>query len=88
MHFPITTKIEGNEFIIKNFLGERKDRKAKILPGVEVKVDGEMITLEGSDKEKTGQTAANIEQATKVRNKDRRIFQDGIFMLEKAGRKM
>tara|TARA_Y100000310_G_C20674885_1_gene812422 strand:+ start:78 stop:638 length:561 start_codon:yes stop_codon:yes gene_type:complete len=83
IHFPITVKVEKNELVIKNFIGERKDRKAKILDNVDVKVEGEIITLESSDKEKAGQTAANIEQTTKIKNKDRRIFQDGIYITEK-----
>jgi len=29
--------------------------------------------------------AARIEQASKVRGKDRRVFQDGIYIVEKAG---
>ena len=83
VHFPINVSISNNEFIIKNFLGERKDRKAKILPGVDVKIDGDLIVIESSDKEKAGQTAANIEQATKIKRRDRRIFQDGIYITEK-----
>jgi large subunit ribosomal protein L6 len=88
VHFPISVSVSDNEVIIKNFLGEVKERKAEILPEAEVKIENDIITVESSDKEKAGQTAANIEQATKVRNKDRRIFQDGIFIIEKAkGRK-
>jgi len=83
VHFPMTTSIKGNEIIIKNFLGEVKDRKATIIEGVSVKVDKEIITVEGHDKEKTGQTAANIENATRITKRDRRVFQDGIYIISK-----
>jgi len=86
VHFPMNVSIKGNEIIIKNFLGEGKDRKARILEGVDVKISGEIITIESINKESGGQTAANIEKATKVRKKDPRVFQDGIFIIEKAGK--
>tara|TARA_Y100000310_G_C20590232_1_gene767583 strand:+ start:638 stop:1186 length:549 start_codon:yes stop_codon:yes gene_type:complete len=88
VHFPMTVEYDsGNEqVIIKNFLGEKRDRSAKILPGVEVDIAKETITLKSHDKELVGQSAANIEKATHVRMKDRRKFQDGIYMTVKAGR--
>ena len=79
VHFPMKVKVEGDKLVIENFLGERKPRKAKILPGVNVKVKGQEIFIEGLDKEAVHQTAANIRQATKIRNKDERVFQDGIY---------
>ncbi|MFA4646111.1 50S ribosomal protein L6 [Pyrococcus kukulkanii] len=85
-HFPITVKVQGDEVIIENFLGEKAPRKAKILPGVTVKVKGQEIIVEGIDKEAVGQTAANIEQATRITKWDRRVFQDGIYIVEKAGK--
>ena len=78
---------ENNEIIIKNFLGEKQDRIVKLIEGVNVKIDKETIELDSIDIEKAGQCAANIEKAAKVRNKDRRIFQDGIFIIEKPRRK-
>lgn len=84
VHFPMTVKVEGNRVMIGNFLGEKKMRSADILPGVKVEISGREIEVSGQDIEKTGQTAANIEKATRVRSKDRRIFQDGIFITEKA----
>lgn len=84
-HFPMSVSVEKGQVVIKNFLGEKIPRQADIMPGVEVKVDGNMITAEGVDKEKTSVTAARIEQATRITNRDRRIFQDGCFLVEKAG---
>lgn len=86
-HFPIKTYVEGNEFIIQNFLGERSARRAKILDGVNIEIKGENITVHGASKENVGQTVANIERATKVKNRDVRVFQDGVYkMIGKGGR--
>ncbi|WP_423792854.1 50S ribosomal protein L6 [Methanocaldococcus indicus] len=85
-HFPMKVYVKGNEVIIENFLGEKHPRRAKILEGVTVKVSGEDVIVTGIDKEKVGQTAANIEQATKIKNRDPRVFQDGIYIVEKAGK--
>ena len=85
-HFPMSVKVQGNEVVIENFLGEKNPRRAKILPGVTVKVMGQEVIVEGIDKEAVGQTAANIEQATRITKWDRRVFQDGIYIVEKAGK--
>ncbi|WP_054841363.1 50S ribosomal protein L6 [Thermococcus peptonophilus] len=85
-HFPMTVKVQGDEVVIENFLGEKNPRRARILPGVTVKVKGSEIEVEGIDKEAVGQTAANIEQATRITKWDRRVFQDGIYIVEKAGK--
>lgn len=84
-HFPIKTAVNGNEFVIENFLGERSPRKADILEGVKVTVKGEDVIAEGIDKEKVGQTVANIERATAVKRRDIRVFQDGIYRTSKGG---
>ena len=83
-HFPIKSSVEGNQLVIQNFLGERFARRAEILENVKAEVKGESITLTGIDKEKVGQTAANIERATKVKNKDIRVFQDGIYIIKRG----
>ncbi len=88
VHFPMNVSVKDDEVVVKNFLGETKERKAKILPDVEVKIEKEIITIDSINKEAAGQTAGNIEKATKVKGRDRRIYQDGIFMLEKSGRKI
>ncbi|MHA1579141.1 MAG: 50S ribosomal protein L6 [Candidatus Freyarchaeota archaeon] len=84
-HFPITVEYDQtqNILLIKNFLGERSARKAKILSGVDVRIEGDNVILEGIDKEKVGQTAANIQRATRIRKKDPRIFGDGIYVYRK-----
>ncbi|MHA1835481.1 MAG: 50S ribosomal protein L6 [Candidatus Odinarchaeia archaeon] len=82
-HFPITVKIEGDKIQIENFIGERSKRYAKIMKGVNVKVQGDDIIIEGLDKEAVSQTAANIQQATKIKDKDPRVFMDGIFVYQK-----
>ena len=84
-HFPMTVTHEGNQIVIKNFLGERISRISKVLEGVTVKLEKDIIELSGHDKEVVGQTAANLERATKIKNRDRRRFQDGIFIIEKSG---
>lgn len=83
-HFPMNVSVKGGLVEIKNFVGEKNPRNARILPGVNVTVKGKDIVVKGHDKEATGQTAANIESATKVKGKDKRIYQDGIFIVEKA----
>ncbi len=82
-HFPISVKIEGDKILIENFLGERSPRIARIVGDVKVTVKGDDILVQGINIEDVGQTAANIEQATKIKKKDPRKFLDGIYVYEK-----
>ncbi|MDI6642518.1 MAG: 50S ribosomal protein L6 [Candidatus Hodarchaeaceae archaeon] len=83
-HFPITVKVEGKRVLIQNFLGERAPRVARIVGDVNVEVCGDEILVSGADKEEVGQTAFNIEQATFVKYRDLRIFQDGCYIVERT----
>ena len=82
-HFPVKMGVKGDKVVISNFLGERSDRSAKILSGVEVKISKDETTISGMDIEKVGQTCANIEKATKVKKKDKRVFQDGTYLVRR-----
>ena len=90
VHFPMNVTYDSNkrEILIKNFLGEKNNRKAGIEDGVDVKIEKDIILLTSYNKESAGQSAANIERATKIKSRDRRVFQDGIYIVEKAGRKL
>jgi large subunit ribosomal protein L6 len=79
-HFPISVKVKDEAVYIENFIGERTPRMAKIVGDVKVIVDKEDVIVKGLDLEAVAQTAANIEQATKVRRKDPRVFLDGIYV--------
>jgi large subunit ribosomal protein L6 len=83
-HFPMNVSIEGNKVIIKNFFGEKIPREAQILKGATVKLEGDIIIVTGLDKDVVGQTAARIEQATSIKNRDRRRFQDGCHIISSA----
>ncbi len=88
VHFPMTMKLDSNVLTISNFLGEKTPRKAAIEQNVNVEIKGQKIFIRSPDKEAAGRTVSNIEYATKVRNRDRRVFQDGIFLVERPGGKL
>jgi len=83
-HFPITVKTKEKTVSVENFTGERSPRRARIVGDTQVKIQSEDIIVQGVDLESVSQTAANIEQATKVKKKDPRVFLDGIFVYEKV----
>jgi len=84
-HFPMNVKLDGKQLIISNFLREKSPRKVNLFGNVTVKVSGEFVTINGINLEEVGQTAANIEIATRVKKRDPRVFQDGIYLFERDG---
>lgn len=85
-HFPIKASYKENtkEFVVENFLGERSPRIARILGKTKVSVSGDEVVLTGPDIREVGQSAANIEQITMIKNYDPRVFQDGIYITRKG----
>ena len=87
-HFPMNVSIQGDIMSVKNFLGEKSPRTIKLKKGATVKIDGDQILVESPSKELAGQQASDIELLTAKSNRDLRIFQDGIYLIEKAGQKI
>ncbi len=87
-HFPMTVTLKGDIFEVKNFIGEAVPRRMQVKTGADVKIDGDLITVTGIDKERVAQVAAQIEKLTKRPGFDTRIFQDGIYLTEKDGKKI
>jgi len=85
-HFPMKVRVEDDEIVIENFLGEKAPRRTPIHGDTDVDIDGEEVTLRGPDIEAVGQTAADIEQLTRVTEKDIRVFQDGVYITGKPNR--
>lgn len=86
-HFPINVTLAGDMVEIRNFLGEKRVRKVKLLEGVEYVRNPnvkDQIELSGNDIVAVSLTAAQIQQATNVRKKDLRKFLDGIYVSEKG----
>ena len=82
-HFPITVRVDGRRVLIENFRGERAPRSARIVGGAKVVPKGDDVVISGTVLTDVTQTAANIQLGTKVKNKDPRVFLDGIYVYEK-----
>ncbi len=81
-HFPVSVEVKGKEMLVKNFLGEKQPRRAKIAGQTKVEAKGQELTVSGPSKDDVGQTIANLKSATKIRNRDSRVFQDGFYPAE------
>lgn len=84
-HFPINVNINGKDVEIRNFLGQKRVYHVKMRGDTEVtrsKDVKDQIVLVGSNIEDVSQSAADIQQSTRVRNKDIRKFLDGIYVSE------
>ncbi|KAK0373801.1 ribosomal protein L6 [Colletotrichum acutatum] len=92
-HFPINVNLEKDsetglwEVEIRNFIGEKLVRKVIMREGVDVEVSKaqkDELVLFGNSLEAVSQSAADIQQICKVRNKDIRKFLDGMYVSEKG----
>jgi large subunit ribosomal protein L6 len=83
-HFPISVKIQDDKVLIENFQGERANRVAKIWGNTKVVPKGDDVIITGIVLTDVTQTAAEIELKTKVKNKDHRVFLDGIYRYSKS----
>ncbi len=83
-HFPITVKAEGKQVLIENFQGERAPRKTNIWGETKVVPKGDDVIITGHVLTDVSQTAAEIENNSRVKNKDHRVFLDGIYKFEKT----
>ncbi len=82
-HFPITVKAKDGNINVENFQGERAPRVSKIFGDTKVVPKGDDVIITGPVLTDVSQTAAALQQNTKVKNKDSRVFLDGIYLFEK-----
>lgn len=82
-HFPPKVAVQGNAVTLENFIGEKHPRKVTIAKGVKAQVKGKTVIVEGADLEAVANTAARIEQMSRIPGKDHRTFQDGIYIIKK-----
>lgn len=84
-HFPCTVEVreKTKEIYVVNFLGERAPRKANFPDNVKIEVKGDDVYFIGPDKEALGLAAANVKRACRIRKKDPRVFQDGVYLYKK-----
>ncbi len=87
-HFPMNVSVKGLKLVVKNFIGEAVPRTLLFKEGATVKVEGDIIIVTGINKEIVAQAAASVEQLTRRVGFDRRIFQDGIYIVEKDGKSL
>jgi large subunit ribosomal protein L9e len=92
-HFPINVNLDKNaetgnwEVEIRNFIGEKIVRNVVMQPGVEAEISKNQkdeLVLFGNSLEAVSQSAADIQQICRVRNKDIRKFLDGLYVSEKG----
>lgn len=87
-HFPMNVSVQGNKFVVKNFLGEKTPRVLNIREGVKINVQDKDVTVESVNKELAGNVASGIELLLSIKGRDLRKFQDGIYITSKAGKEI
>ena len=92
-HFPINVNLDKDNDTglwvveIRNFLGEKLIRRVQMAEGVDVEASKNVkdeLVLTGNSLENVSQSAADIQQICRVRNKDIRKFLDGIYVSERG----
>lgn len=82
-HFPINAVVQPKKVEIRNFLGMKKvlmiNMRADTVIRKETSIK-DCLVLEGNDIDAVSQSAADITNICKVRNKDIRKFLDGIYV--------
>lgn len=72
---------------VRNFLGEKIVRRIVMQPGVDIEASKNVkdeLQVSGNSLEAVSQSAADIQQICRVRNKDIRKFLDGIYVSERG----
>ena len=87
-HFPMNVAVKDGKLEVKNFIGEKVPRVTALKKGCDVKVQGHEIIVTSADKEIAGNQAGAIELLTRRPGFDSRIFQDGIYIIEKDGKQV
>ncbi|KAI9271556.1 ribosomal protein L6, alpha-beta domain-containing protein [Phascolomyces articulosus] len=87
-HFPINVIINGNgdAVEIRNFLGQKVVFHVKMRGDAKCeasKAQKDELVITGNDLEAVSQSAADIQQICRVKNKDIRKFLDGIYVSER-----
>ncbi len=84
-HFPTKVNVKGNQILIENFLGEKTPRVVVAYPGVTARTaDGKAVFIEGADLEDVSHVAQAMETRTRIKSKDRRVFQDGVYLVNRG----
>ncbi len=78
-HFPINVEVKGDMLYINNIIGERFPRTSRIVGSTKIEAKGQEVRIYGTSLDEVSQTCANIRLACKIRNKDSRVFQDGLY---------
>lgn len=71
----------------RNYLGEKVVRRVTMQPGVDVvasKNVKDQLELTGNSLENVSQSAADIQQICRAKNKDIRKFLDGLYVSERG----
>lgn len=87
-HFPmkVTVNDKAKRVEVANYMGGHAIRTADIVGECKVKITGTDVTVTGIDIEAVGQTAANMEKSTRRGGFDKRVFEDGIYIVKKNKR--